>query len=518
MVQVPLLLFCFGMVQHSLADADALNDSCTVHRIEKSMYGTGSEPYYCTPNAKRFSKIEHKKFKLAMQCYYECMEEYTITQLNETFGWLQPAVANCTVDLSDRKCRAFPLDCTWPLDSFPNACSGSLGRYAPVFRGKGRDEFELELYLGLYSYSRLSWFGRLDRVLETRLDVEMKWASSSATKAACSSFYSTGSDSSCLGLSGESSKAVMPLRAPVPPKARSFFSQQWELKDYQLTSCTLVTYDDSCDALWVQRESPDPLWEVMDELRYCLRPSKNRQDWSEEFRLEWHIDEGVTLLTIDKTHCPRIAMNCSKPLDGFPNACSGSFTLKGSLSLKEQVFFVALYSYIKHDNEGQAYQAIEMRIVMDQSVCNTTLEVRSHTGACLGLRGFHKLPLEDEIDWEATEPLEPPEMAEMPRPFRDPPSTSTLTVTTVTETKTSTSTLMDVPPPEDHGKDSKPSPSEPKPSEASKSTLWPFLKIVALSLMLLGATAAFLWYRRRQGTQAATLQTQEVEIQEIRRA
>ena len=88
---------------------------------------------------------------------------------------------------------------------------------------------------------------------------------------------------------------------------------------------------------------------------------------------------------------------------------------------------------------------------------------------------------------------------------------------TSTSTKTSTS-FMDVPIPEDHGKDSKPSPSEPKPSEPSKSTPWPFLKIVALSLMLLGATAAFFWYRRQQGTQAATLQTQEVEIQEIRRA
>ena len=127
MVQVPLLLFCFGMVQHSFANADALNASCTVHRIEKSMYGTGSEPYYCTPNANRFSKIKHKKFKLAMQCYYECMKEYTITQLNETFGWLQPAVTECTVDLSDRKCHAFPLKCTSSFNSFPNACSGSIG-------------------------------------------------------------------------------------------------------------------------------------------------------------------------------------------------------------------------------------------------------------------------------------------------------------------------------------------------------------------------------------------------------
>ena len=256
----------------------------------------------------------------------------------------------------------------------------------------------------------------------------------------------------------------------------------------------------------------------MDLLSECLKRSRGETG---QMSLKWHIDEGVTLLTIYKAKCPRIAMNCSEPVDGFPTACSGSF------ALKDRVFFMALYSYIKH-NEDQVYQAIEMRLMVDKSVCNTMLELESYSGACLGLRGDeHKLPLADEIDWEATGPLEPPEVAEMPRPFRDPPSTSTLTVTTVTETsttftfttKTSTSTLMDVPPnPEDHGKDSKPSPSEPKPSEPSNSTPWPFLRIVALSLMLLAAAAAFLWHRRRQGTQAATLQTQEVEIQEIRRA
>ena len=119
MVQVPLLLFCFGIVQHSLADADALNASCTVHRIETSMYGTGFSPYYCTPNAERFSKIERKKFKLAMQCYYECMKGYTITQLNETFGWLQPAVTECTMDLSDRKCRALSFELHLALQQLP---------------------------------------------------------------------------------------------------------------------------------------------------------------------------------------------------------------------------------------------------------------------------------------------------------------------------------------------------------------------------------------------------------------
>jgi len=519
MVQVPLLLFCFGIVQHSLADADALNASCTVHRIETSMYGTGFSPYYCTPNAERFSKIERKKFKLAMQCYYECMKGYTITQLNETFGWLQPAVTECTMDLSDRKCRAFPLNCTSPFNSFPNACSGSLGRFAPVYEGRGwkRQKYELDLYLGLYSYSRLSWFGEFDRVLETRLIVGVTWQT---TRATCSSFYSTGSDSSCLGLLGESSKVVMPPEAPVPPEASSkgFPIQQWEFKDYKLTSCTLDIGRMTCDGLGMRRESDDPEKEVMDLLSECLKPSADRWDKTGEMRLKWHIDEGVTLLTIDKAKCPRIGMNCSKPVDGFPNACSGS------LAVKDRVFFLALYSYIKHVNEDQVYQAIEMRLVVDKSVCNTTVELISYTGACLGLRGDEaKLPFPDEIDWEATEPPEPPEMAEMPRPFRDSPSTSTLTVTTVTETsttfttKTSTS-LMDVPPnPEDQDKDSKPSPGEPKPSE-SKSTPWPFLKIAALGLMLLAAAAAFLWHRRRQVTQAATLQTEEVEIQEIRRA
>lgn len=403
--------------------------------------------------------------------------------------------------------------------SFVSTSTVPTRRFAPVYEGRGwkRQKYELDLYLGLYSYSRLSWFGEFDRVLETRLIVGVTLQT---TRATCSSFYSTGSDSSCLGLLGESSKVVMPPEAPVPPKASSkgFPIQQWEFKDYKLTSCTLDIGRMTCDGLGMRRESDDPEKEVMDLLSECLKPSADKWDKTGEMRLKWHIDEGVTLLTIDKAKCPRIAMNCSKPVDGFPNACSGSF------AVKDRVFFLALYSYIKQLNEDQVYQAIEMRLVVDESVCNTTVELISYTGACLGLRGDEaKLPFPDEIDWEATEPLEPPEMAEMPRPFRDPPSTSTLTVTTVTETsttfttKTSTS-LMDVPPnPEDQDKDSKPSPGEPKPSE-SKSTLWPFLKIVALGLMLLAAAAAFLWHRRRQVTQAATLQTEEVEIQEIRRA
>ena len=462
--------------------------------------------------------------------------------------------------------RLFPLNCTLPFNSFPNACSGSLGilgvgwhvswccmilsltllslltlkscfslfcllyrlysnsigswwmRFArseflfqhPLFqqgglllsnegRGWQRQKYELDLYLGLYSYSRLSWFGEFDRVLETRLIVGVTLQT---TRATCSSFYSTGSDSSCLGLLGESSKVVMPPKAPVPPKASSkgFPIQQWEFKDYKLTSCTLDIGRMTCDGLGMRRESDDPEKEVMDLLSECLKPSADKWDKTGEMRLKWHIDEGVTLLTIDKAKCPRIAMNCSKPVDGFPNACSGSFAVKDRVFL---LGFVQLHQTTEwgpslsghRDAAGGGQECLQYHGGV----------VISYTGACLGLRGDEaKLPFPDEIDWEATEPLEPPEMAEMPRPFRDPPSTSTLTVTTVTETsttfttKTSTS-LMDVPPnPEDQDKDSKPSPGEPKPSE-SKSTPWPFLKIVALGLMLLAAAAAYFFFGTEGG-------------------
>ena len=117
--------------------------------------------------------------------------------------------------------------------------------------------------------------------------------------------------------------------------------------------------------------------------------------------------------------CPHIPLKCAKPVNEFPNACSGAF------KLKDKKFWIALWSY-----QDKTLTKMLRKVVIDKQIsCDLNLKIPISS------------TLFKEVTGDVRFPPSPPKMDDCPQTFaplvgRLIPTTTTDTSTTPVDTST----------------------------------------------------------------------------------
>ena len=114
----------------------------------------------------------------------------------------------------------------------------------------------------------------------------------------------------------------------------------------------------------------------------------------------WHTDEGRDVAVAQYDHmpqfefCPHIALKCSKPMNEFPNSCSGKFQING------KPLWLGVWIYLSN---GEV--AILRKVVVDRQTTCTSNYHKGHCDLCLDVTG------------DPIRPPAPPEMEDLPESF-----------------------------------------------------------------------------------------------------
>jgi len=137
----------------------------------------------------------------------------------------------------------------------------------------------------------------------------------------------------------------------------------------------------------------------------------------------FHMESGIKETPGDDKELPVAILTCSKALDEFPNACSGSFnwTLEWHLISDPGIYpekyahndlmhcGIGLYAFSTYDAEaGAARPVLQMRFSTGEvdGICGTEYEVNA-TDSCFGLKGK---------DVPVADPPEPPSLSDLVKP------------------------------------------------------------------------------------------------------